>query len=53
MTKSNIKASKIKLASVYSINVVLPLNLSYNYEKLFEYNISEEVYKKYQPRFVK
>ena len=48
MTKSNIKASKIKLASILSIpiNVVLPLNLSYNYEKLFEYNISEEVYKK-------
>ena len=47
LAKSNVKASKIKLASILSVpaNLILPINFTYNYEKLFAYKVNEEVYK--------
>ena len=47
LAKSNVKASKIKLASILSIpaNIILPINFTYNYEKIFSYKVNEEVYK--------
>ena len=46
LSKSNIHASRIKLASVLSVpaDFILPLDLIYNYEHLFNYNINDEVY---------